>query len=400
MSVQDQYRVLKRELNERQWRLFLGTEARQRGYGGISRVVNLSGASWKTVKKGVTEMAGAERLPRERIRHPGGGRKKLTITDPNLLADLESLVDAKGDPTSRLLYTTKSLSHLAEELRAAHHRIGMTTIAKLLHQLSFSLKPNKKNIEGDSPADRDQQFRHINCQCKVFEQAGNPIISIDCKKKEQIGNFKNNGREWIKRGPKDKERENEIQVNAYDFRSLAKGLAVPYGIYDRLKRQGFVNVGVDHDTAEFAVESIRRWWQNYGQKLYPKATGVLITADGGGSNGVRNRLFKRELQNLVNLIKIPLTLCHLPPATSKWNVIEHQLFSYISINWRAKPLISLAVILELISHTTTKSGLKVTALADTNHYPIGIKVTDEELAKLNIVRDTFRGEWNYTISPQ
>ncbi|NJD54743.1 MAG: ISAzo13 family transposase, partial [Candidatus Methanoperedens sp.] len=232
-------------------------------------------------------------------------------------------------------------------------------------------------------------------QCELFEKAGNPIISVDCKKKEQIGKFKNNGKEWTKQG-----KENEVQVNAYDFRSLAEGLAIPYGIYDRLKKQGFVNVGINHDTAAFAVESIRRWWKEYGNIQYPHATGILITADGGGSNGVRNRLFKRELQRLVNEICLPITLAHYPPATSKWNVIEHQLFSYISINWRAKPLTSLAVILELISHTTTASGLTVSAMADNNHYETGLKVTDEEIEKLNIMRNEFHGEWNYTIKPQ
>jgi hypothetical protein len=270
----------------------------------------------------------------------------------------------------------------------------------LLIEEGYSLKPNKKNIEGEPHPDRAAQFDHINEVCKTFEQSHNPIISIDCKKKEQIGNFKNNGREWIKKGPKGQETEGETQVNAYDFRSLSEGLASPYGIYDVLKKQGFVNVGVDHDTAQFSVESIRRWWQANGQKEYRDATGILITADGGGSNGVRNRLFKSELQKLVNEIKVPITLAHFPRAMSKWNVIEHQLFSYISINWRAKPLTSLAVILELISHTTTKSGLTVTAMADTNKYQTGIKISNKEFNALNIKKDDFHGDWNYVISPQ
>jgi len=393
MSVQQQYAVMKSELNERQWRLFLGTQAKQRGYGGISQIVTLSGASWKTVKRGMVELESKERPPKGQARKMGGGRKKLEEKDSLLIADLEKLMVTKGDPMTFLKYTTQSLAHLTDSLQEYNHKIKKSALALLLHKLEYSLKPNKKNIEGKSHEDRDMQFQHITKQCNRFEQMGNPIISVDCKKKEQIGNFKNNGKEWTKKG-------NEKQVNAYDFRSLAEGLAIPYGVYDRLKKQGFVNVGIDHDTASFAVESIRRWWKEYGAKQYPKATGILITADGGGSNGVRNRLFKKELQRFVNEIGVPITLCHYPPATSKWNVIEHQLFSFISVNWRAKPLTSLAVVLELISHTTTKSGLTVAAMADMKHYQTGIKVTDAEMQILNIRRDDFHGEWNYTINPQ
>jgi len=392
---QQDYAVMKAELNERQWRLFLGTQATQYGYGGISKVVQLSGASWKTVKRGMIELESAERLPRGQAREAGGGRKRLTERDRSLVADLEKILETKGDPMSFLKYTTQSLAHLTEALSQLGHHIKKSALAVLLSQLEYSLKPNKKNLEGKSHEDRDAQFQHINEQCAVFEQAGDPIISVDCKKKEPIGNFKNNGKEWTGKG-----KAQEQQVNAYDFRSLAEGLAVPYGIYDRLKKQGFVNVGIDHDTASFAVESIRRWWKNHGQTLYPSAAKLLIAADGGGSNGVRNRLFKRELQGLANELGISITLCHYPPATSKWNVIEHQLFSFISINWRAKPLTSLAVILELISHTTTKSGLTVTSMADTNLYQTGIKVTDEEIQALHITKDDFHGEWNYTIHPQ
>lgn len=388
------------ELNERQWRLFLATEARKRGFGGISQVVVNSGTSWKTVKRGIVELDHPQRLPQGRIRKIGGGRKKVTSKDPTLVTDLEKLSNPKGDPMTAILYTTTSIVHLEEALLKLGHTIKRSALNNLLLALGHSLKPNKKNIEGKSHPDREGQFEHINKKCQEFKDQGNPIIPIDCKKKEQIGNFKNNGKEWIRKGKPGREQENERQVNAYDFRSLAKGLAIPYGIYDRFKKLGFVNVGIDHDTATFAVGSLRRWWRKFGKKLYPKATGILITADGGGSNGVRNRLFKTELQKLVTEIKIPITLCHYPPATSKWNVIEHQLFSFISINWRAKPLTSLAVILELISHTTTKSGLTVTAVKDTNTYPTGIKITDADFAKLNILRDDFHGEWNYTISQQ
>lgn len=382
-------------LNERQWRLFLGTEAKKKGYGGISYVAALSGADWKTVKRGMEEIEDKNGLPRGKIRHAGGGRKKVIHKDPTLVSDLEKLTNPKGDPMITLLYTTKSIIHLEEALQRLGHTIKRSAINNLLHVLGYSLKANKKNIEGKSHVDRDGQFAHINAQCKVFEQQGNPIISIDCKKKEQLGNFKNNGREWTKSG-----RHNETDVNVYDFTSLADGHIAPYGIYDVLQKKGFINVGIDHDTAAFAVESIRRWWKKCGKQLYPNATAILITADGGGSNGVRNRLFKAELQKLVNEISIPITLCHYPPATSKWNVIEHQLFSFISINWRAKPLTSLAVVLELISHTTTKSGLTVTAMPDRNKYQTGIKVTDQELAKLHIIRENFHGEWNYAILPQ
>jgi len=400
MVGNDTFVLMREELNERQWRLFLGAEAKGCGYGGISLVSLSSGASWKTVKQGVLDLETRNSFEKGRVRKKGAGRKRLRDIDPTLVEDLEGLIDAKGDPMTLLRYTTKSLANLTEALEVKGHRAGKSTLALLLNDLGYSLKPNKKNIEGVSHPDRDGQFSHINAACAAFEAIGNPIVSIDCKKKEQIGNFRNNGKEWVKKGPKGKERENETQVNAYDFRSLAEGLACPYGVFDKLKKQGFVNVGIDHDTAAFAVESLRRWWAGFGKEAYPSASGILITADGGGSNGVRNRLFKRELQKLSNEIRIPITLRHYPPATSKWNVIEHQLFSFISVNWRAEPLTSLAVILELISHTTTKSGLTVKAVADTASYPTGIKVTDEEMEVLNILRDDFHGEWNYTISPQ
>ncbi len=255
------------------------------------------------------------------------------------------------------------------------------------------MRANKKNIEGQSHPDRHAQFEHINSKCQEFEEKGNPIISVDCKKKELLGNFKNNGREWQAKGE-------ETSVNVYDFLSLADGKAVPYGIYDVVHKSGFVNVGIDHDTAEFAVESIRRWWHHCGKELYPDKKELLITADGGGSNGARTRLWKKKLQEFANEEQLTITVAHYPPATSKWNKIEHRLFSFISLNWRAKPLISLEVVLELISATTTETGLTVTAVKDCNTYPTGIKVSDEALAALNLLRDSFHGEWNYTIQPQ
>lgn len=388
------YPVMKQKLNERDRRLYFAAEALKIGHGGISFVKKLSGVSRVTIARGVMELQN-DSVVKDRIRKVGGGRKKATITYPHIKQELSLLTHAKGDPMKRLLWTTKSIVKLAEELQKKQYTLHPVTIMHILHQMGYSLKPNKKNIEGESHEDRDAQFLHINKQCDLFEYSKNPIISIDCKKKEKLGNFKNNGSEWTGKG-----KDSETQVSAYDFTSLAKGNVAPYGIYDVLKKKGFINVGIDHDTAAFAVESIRRWWKGYGNKLYPNATGILITADGGGSNGVRNRLFKRELQKLVNEISIPITLCHYPPATSKWNVIEHQLFSFISINWRAKPLTSLAVVLELINHTTTQSGLTVKAMADTNTYPIKIKVSDAEMEQLHIQRNDFHGEWNYAIAPQ
>ena len=268
-----------------------------------------------------------------------------------------------------------------------------SALHRLLVKQGFSLKANKKNIEGVSHPDRDEQFNHIKKTIKTFEDNKSPMISIDCKKKELIGNFKNNGKEWQPKG------QNKI-VNVYDFKSLSDGRAVPYGVYDILQNTGFVNVGIDHDTANFAGESVRRWWNKVGKTLYPEAREILITSDGGGSNGVRNRLWKIELQSLANETGLKITVTHLPPATSKWNKIEHRLFSFISINWRAKPLTSLETIIELLNHTTTKEGLKVIAMIDQNRYPTKIKVTDQQLARLNITRHTFHGEWNYTIHPQ
>jgi ribosomal protein S16 len=277
--------------------------------------------------------------------------------------------------------------------REPGHRIKKTALAELLHAQGYSLKVNKKTMEGASHADRDQQFGHINALCKQFEQKQAPAVSVDCKKKELLGMLKNQGREWQPKGQ-------ERRVNVYDSRSLADGKAIPYGVYDLVPNQGFVNVGIDHETAEFAVERIRRWWKSCGKRLSPEAHELLITADGGESLGVRNKLWKKALQTLANEEQLTITVAHYPPATSKWNKIEHRLFSFISINWRAKPLISLETVIELISHTTTEEGLHVTAMKDSQTYPTGITVTNAELKALNIVRDAFHGEWHYTIKPQ
>jgi transposase len=392
VSREQAYQQMQRMLNEKQWRQYLAIEAKQQG--SASQVAREAGVSLNTVKRGLAELeAGESYQPGERIRKVGGGKKKLVETDATLLADLEQEVEPKGDPMSLLRWTCKSLDHLVKALAAKGHHIKKSALAEVLHTQGFSLHANKKTIEGKAHEDRDGQFAHINGRCKQFEQKGAPIISVDCKKKELIGNFKNNGREWQAKGE-------DTCVNVYDFLSLADGKAVPYGIYDLIHKSGFVNVGIDHDTAEFAVESIRRWWQSRGKALYPGKKELLITADGGGSNGARNRLWKTKLQELANEEQLAITVVHYPPATSKWNKIEHRLFSFISINWRAKPLTSLEVVLELISHTTTKEGLAVMAVRDSNTYPTGLKVSDDELAALNLSRESFHGEWNYTIKPQ
>jgi transposase len=392
LSTEQEYQQLRTLLNEKQWRQYLAAEAQRRG--STSMVAREAGVSVNTVKRGLKEREGGDHYqPGERIRKRGGGGKKLTETDPTLLVDLEGELEPKGDPMSLVRWTTKSLSHLVQALQVKGHRIKKSALAELLHEQRFSLRVNKKSIEGQSHPDRGEQFAHINAMCKEFEHKGAPIISVDCKKKELIGRFKNNGREWQAQGE-------ETEVNVYDFLSLADGKAIPYGIYDLVHNMGFVNVGIDHETAEFAVESIRRWWLQCGKTLYPDKEELLITADGGGSNGVRNRLWKKKLQELCNEEQLAITVVHYPPATSKWNKIEHRVFSYISINWRAKPLTSMEVVLELISHTTTKEGLVVTAFKDSHAYPTGLKVTDAELAALNLFKDAFHGEWNYTIKPQ
>ncbi|HEY1354492.1 MAG TPA: ISAzo13 family transposase [Ktedonobacteraceae bacterium] len=388
----EKYQQMRQLLNEKQWRQFLALEAKERG--NILLVAREAKVSKNTIKAGRREIEAGELFTLgKRIRGSGGGRKPQEEHDASLQDDLEALLEPKGDPMSLVRWTTKSVVKLKEAQEQQGHQLGETAIRKRLHERGFSLRANKKNIEGSSHADRDTQFGHINEQCKQFEVAGDPSISVDCKKKELIGTFQNNGREWQAKGE-------ETTVNVYDYLSLADGKAIPSGVYDLLQNQGFVNVGIDHDTAAFAVESIRRWWNQQGKSLYPKQSKLLITADGGGSNAARSRLWKREMQQLANETGLCITVCHFPPGTSKWNKIEHRLFSYISLNWRAKPLISLETVIELISHTTTQQGLVVTAIKDSHTYPTGIKVSDEELEALHIIRDDFHGEWNYTFLPE
>lgn len=399
LSLEEKWNNTLSDLNEAQRRRYLANEAKALGHGGISRISRATGISRETIHVGIREVESQSIIPKGRVRNIGGGRKKIVNTDATLLQDLDALLvesnATRGNPMNFVKWTNKAVAKLVEGLEKTGHQIKHTAVYNLLKRDHYSMRGNKKDDEGESPQDRDYQFRHINRKCEEFAAKNNPIISIDCKKKEKLGNFKNNGREWKKIG-----KAYDTKVNTYDFWDMVKGVVNPYGIYDVLRKHGFVNVGITHETAAFAVAGIRKWWENFGKTYYPYATEILITADSGGSNAARNRLFKRELQKLVNEIHISITVAHFPPATSKWNVIEHQLFSFISINWRARPLTSLAVVLELISHTTTKSGLTVTAMPDLNTYETGIKIRDKEFKQLNIIREQIHGDWNYTIAPQ
>ena len=373
----------------------MAAEALTAGHGGIIAVSRATGVARSTIGRALEELRSGEEPDPERIRKPGGGRKPLIVTDPRLLDDLRSLVEpaTRGDPQSPMLWTSKSLRKLSEGLGRMGHTIGRTLVSKLLHQLDYSLQANRKTREGSNHIDRDAQFHYINDRVKEALASGNPAISVDTKKKELVGDFKNGGREWRPKGSPE-------EVRVHDFVIPELGRAVPYGIYDIADNTGWVSVGIDHDTAAFATNAIRSWWQLMGRERYPEAKSLLITADGGGSNGSRVRLWKLELQKLADELDIPISVCHLPPGTSKWNKIEHRLFSFITSNWRGKPLISHQVIVQLIGATTTKNGLKVRCQLDPMTYPAGIKVSDDELAAVNITRHEFHGEWNYTISPK
>ena len=348
-----------------------------------------------TIRKGIGELEAGESIGAGRVRKPGGGRKRLSESDPRLLVDLERLVDEdrRGDPESLLLWTSKSVRHLAGGLRELGHQVEYVTVAKLLRSAGYSLQANVKTREGRQHPDRDLQFRRINTTCRQALEDREPIISIDCKKKELVGDFKNAGREWRPKG------EPEL-VRVHDFKDKQLGKASPFGVYDIAADQGWVNVGVDHDTAQFAVNSIRGWWEHLGQARYPNATRLQITADCGGSNGNRVRLWKVELQTLAQKTGLEIHVCHLPPGTSKWNRIEHRLFSYITMNWRGKPLVSLETIINLIGATTTSTGLEVYARLDDREYPAKIRVTNAELAAVNLHPEAFHPEWNYSIKPR
>ena len=379
-------------LNERQRRAFAASEARTFGYGGIAATARACGLAENTVRKGLRELDEPP-LEASRVRRPGAGRPAAEDRDPELLEVLRGLVEdeTRGDPERVLLWTSKSARHLARELAERGHPLGFRTVPRLLRKLGYSLQSARKTLEGRQHPDRDQQFRHINQAVQAAVAARQPAISIDTKKKELVGEFKNAGREWHLAGQ-------APEVNTYDFPSMAKGKAIPYGIYDIASDTGFVSVGIDRDTAQFAVAAIRAWWQQLGAGRYPRAESLTITADCGGSNGNRTRLWKTELQRLADEIGLAITVCHFPPGTSKWNKVEHRLFSFISKNWRGRPLVSYQVIIDSIAATTTRSGLDVYARLDDNDYP-KIEVSDAELAAVNLTPHQFHPEWNYTINP-
>jgi transposase len=392
--IKQRFAKLEPFLNERLRRLHAATEAQALGYGGISAVARATGVSRRAIANGLKELAAPDAATATRIRRPGGGRKRTVTQDATLLHDLEQLVEplSRGDPESPLRWTCQSVRKLADARNHQGHHVSHELVANLLKELGYSLQANRKMREGTAHPDRNAQFEHINAEVQAFQSAGQPVISVDTKKKELIGDFKNGGRELCPQGEPE-------TVRVHDFVIPELGKVAPYGVYDVTHNLGWVNVGIDHDTAAFAVASIRRWWQLLGQPRYSGAQRVLITADGGGSNGSRVRLWKIELQKLADESGLAISVCHLPPGTSKWNKIEHRLFSYISQNWRGKPLISHAVIVNLIAATTTKTGLKVRCELDTQVYPMGIVVTDDELAQVDLKRNDFHGEWNYTISP-
>jgi DDE family transposase len=374
------------------------------GHGGITAVAIATGLQRATIRVGVRELQGSPSTSTEpeplaeaarRVRAPGGGRKPLTAEDPTLIRDLEALVEptTRGDPMSPLRWTCKSTRQLAAELVRQGHRVSHTTVAEVLHALNYSLQATRKTKEGSDHPDRDAQFAYLNQQTRAFQQRGQPVISVDCKKKELVGEFANGGREWQPAGYPE-------AVRVHDFLDKQLGKAIPYGVYDVAANQGWVSVGIDHETAAFAVASIREWWDQMGHIRYPNATELLITADSGGSNGSHTRLWKTELQRLADETGLRLNVCHLPPGTSKWNVIEHRLFCHITQNWRGRPLVSLEVIVNLIGNTTTRTGLKVQAGLDRGTYPIGIKVPDAELAAVQLEPASFHGDWNYVIAPQ
>lgn len=385
-------------LNEQSARLYLGSEAQILGRGGKQRVARLAGVSRVRIDKGIAELTegnlGKGDVSTQKIRKSGGGRKQHKESQVGLMETLESILNphTRGDPMKVLLWSSKSLRNLESALKEKGYSVSYVTVGELLKSLGYSLQANKKTDEGNSVPDRNEQFEFINETAVSFMNSNAPVISVDCKKKELIGNFKNAGREWFVKGE-------APEVKVYDFIDKELGKAVPYGIYDIAKNEGWVSVGISKDTAEFAVNSIRTWWQQMGKEQYPIANKILVTADGGGSNSSRSRLWKKELQTLATEIGLEIHVCHFPPGTSKWNKIEHRMFSHITKNWRAKPLESLAIIVDLIASTTTKKGLTIKAKADETEYEKGIKVDDETLNKIKITNKEFRGDWNYQISP-
>jgi hypothetical protein len=393
--IRVKYEALSPSLTERSRRLWCATEAMDIGWGGIPLVSRATGVSQITIWRGTKELKSGDMVELGRVRRPGGGRKKVVQKDATLLRDVESLVEptVSGNPESRLLWTSKSVRKLTGELRAMGHDISFRTMADVLRDAGYTLQSNRKSQEGRGHPDRDSQFRHINRQVVAFQREQQPVISVDTKKKELVGNFKNPGREWRPKGSPE-------TVKVHDFIIQENGKAIPYGVYDLTRNAGWVSVGIDHDTASFAVRTIRRWWRAMGQPVYPKARSLLITAYSGGSNGAKVRLWKWELQRLADATGLTITVCHFPPGTSKWNKIEHRLFSYISANWRGRPLTSLVTIVNLIAATRTETGLRVRAEIDKGRYPQGREISDEEMSQVRLHPHRFHGDWNYTIHPQ
>jgi transposase len=395
-TVLRKYTALSGTLTERSRRLWAATEAMELGHGGIAVVERATGISRSTITRGIQEIESgkSDDLPPARARRPGAGRKHAIEKDRTLLDDLDSLIEpmTRGDPETPLRWTAKSVRNLAEELRARGHEVSYRTVARVLADAGFSLQANRKTREGEQHVDRDEQFRYIDRLVRAQLRRGAPAVSVDTKKKELVGNFKNPGREWRPKGEPE-------HVRVHDFIIPDQGKAIPYGVYDLSRDEGWVSVGIDHDTASFAVNAVRQWWKVMGRTAYPAADSLLITADAGGSNGPRIRLWKWELHKFANRTGLSITVCHFPPGTSKWNKIEHRLFSYIAMNWRGKPLVSLAAIVNLIGSTTTTSGLRIRSEIDHGSYPLGVKITDQQLARIKLERHKFHGDWNYTIRP-
>ncbi len=392
--IRDKYQMLAPELNERTLRLFAAAEAKYLGWGGIALVARAIEVSRDRISRGLQDLEAEKKLEPDRIRRPGGGRKKQVEGDPTLRRDLEQLISpyTRGDPESPLRWTCKSLRKLAGELNRQGHQVSHSTVASLLREMKYSLQANRKTREGKQHPDRDAQFNYINQKTRGQQRRGQPVVSVDTKKKELVGDFKNAGREWCPQGDPE-------TVRVHDFIDKDLGKVSPYGVYDLTRNNGWVSVGIDHDTAAFAVASIRRWWRKMGRPAYSRASHLLIMADSGGSNGARNRLWKVELQKMANQTGLTITVCHFPPGTSKWNKIEHRMFSFITKNWRGQPLADRATIVSLIGSTKTEEGLKIRCELDTNSYAKGIKISDAQMDKVKLKRHEFHGDWNYTIHP-
>jgi transposase len=399
-ALRAKFKALAPIMDERVSRLWAAAEVESLGRGGTAALQRATGISGRRIWKGKKELAELRRQPpskasTSRVRRPGGGRRRLSVKDAKLLGDLQERIEpvTRGEPQSPLQWTTKSVRHLASELRERGHEVSSDTVARMLHEAGYSLQAPRKEDEGASHPDRDAQFRYIARQAKAFQRGRQPVVSVDAKKKELIGNFKTSGREWHPQGQ-------APRVNAYDFPDMAEGKAIPYGVYDLARDEGWVNVGTDHDTPEFAVQSLRRWWLTMGKHAYPHARELLVVADAGGSNSARSRVWKKCLQEFADATGLKVSVSHYPPGTSKWNKIEHRLFAQITLNWRGRPLTSYQVVINLIGSTTTRTGLHVRTALDTSEYPLGVRVSDTDFGQLNIRKKRFHGEWNYSLSPR